>query len=460
MPSIIQGAHSRLRFPAPVAVRGRRVERTEAEAPPIFRGAVAALHAATDHEVMVAGPAETGKTFGALWYVDDVLRRHPRAQGALVRKVAADIGPTVLQTYLRVIARSGSGAVAYGGNAPQWFDYPNGARLYLGGMDRPGKVLSGERDLIYVNQAEELEADDWQTLTTRATGRGAVVAHPQVIGDCNPGPAHHWIKHRPSLRVLESRHEDNPSLYDEAGGLTEQGRRTMAVLDALEGVLRERLRYGRWVSAEGAVYAFDARLHLVDPFPIPPAWPRYRAIDFGYTNPFVCLWGATDPDGRLYVYRQWYRSGMLVEDHARRIVGATARERIVETVADHDAEDRATLERHGVRTVAAMKAIGAGIQAVQQRLRVAGDGRPRLFILRDSLLERDEALWRKRQPVSAEQEFDAYVWPKDQGGRPVKETPVDLYNHAMDALRYLVAHLDKPERKPRPAPPNRSVRTP
>jgi hypothetical protein len=281
-----------------------------------------------------------------------------------------------------------------------------------------------------------------------------------VIGDCNPGPAHHWIKHRPSLRVLESRHEDNPSLYDEAGGLTEQGRRTMAVLDALEGVLRERLRYGRWVSAEGAVYAFDARLHLVDPFPIPPAWPRYRAIDFGYTNPFVCLWGATDPDGRLYVYRQWYRSGMLVEDHARRIVGATARERIVETVADHDAEDRATLERHGVRTVAAMKAIGAGIQAVQQRLRVAGDGRPRLFILRDSLLERDEALWRKRQPVSAEQEFDAYVWPKDQGGRPVKETPVDLYNHAMDALRYLVAHLDKPERKPRPAPPNRSVRTP
>jgi hypothetical protein len=224
-------------------------------------------------------------------------------------------------------------------------------------------------------------------------------------------------------------------------------------------VLRERLRFGRWVSAEGAVYAFDARLHLVDPFPIPAAWPRYRAIDFGYSNPFVCLWAATDPDGRIYVYRQWYKSGMLVEDHARRIVRADKGERITATVADHDAEDRATLERHGVKTIAATKAISPGIQAVQQRLRVAGDGKPRLYVLRDSLLERDEALAAKRQPVSVEQEFDAYTWPKDQSGRPVKEEPVDLYNHAMDALRYLVAYLDKPAPRRPGAPPNRSLQT-
>lgn len=409
---------------------------------PTWRGAAAELHRATDHEIMVAGPAETGKTFATLWHLDAVLSRHPGAQGALVRKVAADIAPTVLRTYLRVIAMSGSGATPYGGNAPQWFDYPNGARLYLGGMDRPGRVLSGERDIIYVNQAEELHAEDWQTLTTRATGRGAVVAHPQVIGDCNPGPAHHWIKHRPTLRILESRHEDNPTLFDDAGQITDQGRRTLSVLDALEGVLRERLRFGRWVSAEGAVYSFDPRLHLVEPFAIPAAWPRLRAIDFGFSNPFVCLWAALDPDGRIYIYRQWYKSGMIVEDHARRIVAESAGERIAMTVADHDAEDRATLERHGVHTFPAYKAISAGIQAVQQRLRVAGDGRPRLFVVRDSLLARDEPLAAKRQPISIEQEFDAYVWPKDQAGRTMKEIPVDLYNHAMDALRYLVAQID------------------
>lgn len=409
---------------------------------PTFRGAVAALHRSTDHEIIVAGPAETGKTFGTLWHLDQVLRTNPRAQGALVRKVAADIGPTVLRTYERVVAMSGSGAQPYGGNAPQWFDYPNDARLYLGGMDRPGKVLSGERDIIYANQAEELASEDWQTLTTRATGRGAVVAHPQVIGDCNPGPAHHWIKQRPSLRVLESRHEDNPTLFDADGQITPQGVRTLAVLDALEGVLKERLRYGRWVSAEGAVYAFDVRVHVCAPFVIPPEWPRLRGIDFGFNNPFVCLWGALDPDGRLIIYRQWYKSGMIVEDHARTIVRASTGERIAMTVADHDAEDRATLARHGVVTMPAWKAIGAGIQAVQQRLRVAGDGRPRLYVMDGSLVERDEALAAQRQPVSLEQEFDAYVWPKGQDGKPQREIPVDMYNHAMDALRYMVAQID------------------
>ncbi len=90
--------------------RRRRAQAAALPPPPVFRGAVAELHASTDHELMVAGPAETGKTFGTLWHLDRVLRENPRAQGAMVRKVAADIGPTVLRTYERVIAMSGSGA--------------------------------------------------------------------------------------------------------------------------------------------------------------------------------------------------------------------------------------------------------------------------------------------------------------------------------------------------------------
>ena len=49
---------------------------------------------------------------------------------------------------------------------------------------------------------------------------------------------------------------------------------------------------------------------------IPRDWPRYLAIDFGYTNPFVCLWAAKDTDGRLFIYRQIYKTKTLVEDHA------------------------------------------------------------------------------------------------------------------------------------------------
>lgn len=415
---------------------------------PLFRGAALDAQTITDHEWLLAGPAETGKTWAALWRLDGLLASTPGAQAALVRKVAADIGPTVLVTYRRILERSGSGAVAYGGNAPLWFDYPNRSRLYIGGMDRPGKVLSGERDWIVVNQAEELQLEDWETLSTRCTGRGAVTATPMLFGDCNPGPPTHWILGRPALKLLHSRHEDNPTLFDAAGVVTDQGRRSLAVLDALTGVRRERLRFGRWVAAEGVVYEqWDRRVHLVDRFEIPAEWRRIRVVDFGYTNPFVCQWWAIDPDGRMYLYREIYMTKRLVEDHARQVMALSQGERIEATVADHDAEDRATLERHGVRTVPALKAISVGIQTVQARLKVAGDGRPRLVMLRDSLVECDDSLVAAHKPTCTPQEMEGYSWPRGADGRPIKEVPVDVDNHGADGTRYAAMYVDKPIRR-------------
>lgn len=403
---------------------------------------------------MIAGPAETGKTFAALWLLDQRMRQYPRSRGAMVRKVRATMDGTVLETYATICEMHGNDVTPYGGQSPQWFTYPNGSRLYIGGMDSPGKVLSGERDFIYVNQAEELEDTDWQTLLTRATGRSARAPFAQLFGDCNPGPPTHWILHRSSLRLLESRHEDNPTLYDAAGNLTERGKRTMQVLDSLVGILYQRLRLGRWVAAEGTVYELDRSIHLIDPFPIPASWQCFRAIDFGYTNPFVCLWGATDEDKRLYIYRHIYMSGRTVAEHAKQIQQVERwylpngepnpdRERIISTIADHDAEDRATLHSMRIPTLAARKDVSMGIQAVQTRLKVAGDGRPRLFIMRNSLIERDETLAHKRHPYALEQEFDVYVWPKNTEGRSIKEEPVKLYDHGLDALRYLVMHVDR-----------------
>ena len=45
-------------------------------------------------------------------------------------------------------------------------------------------------------------------------------------------------------------------------------------------------------------------------------------------------------------------------------------------------------------------------------------------------------------PHSTLDEFGAYSWPKGQDGKPVKETPVDMFNHGLDALRYAVIYVD------------------
>lgn len=413
------------------------------------RGAVKQLWKSRDFETFISGPAETGKTWGTLQYADALLWKYAGAQGVMVRKTYADLVASALRTYLRIIG-PGSPVKAYGGERPQWFDYPNGSRLWLAGLDNPGKVLSTERDFFYINQAEEITLNDFETITTRATGRGAVMPYTRVFGECNPGPPTHWIKQRASsgqLTLLESRHLDNPTLYDDAGDLLPAGERTMRILDALTGVRRKRLRDGIWAAAEGIVYDdFDPAIHVIEEMPAGwQNWRKIRAIDFGLRNPFVCQWWAIDGDGRMYRYREIYMTERLVEQHARQIVQLSEGETYQATLADHDVEGRTTLSRAGIRTVPAWKVKGSvevGIQAVSSRLVVDRDKLPRIFLLRRARVERDEALASARHPTSTEEEFSEYAYEPGIDGKPNKEEPVKLYDHGLDAMRYAVAYVD------------------
>jgi PBSX family phage terminase large subunit len=406
------------------------------------------------HEVMLAGPYETGKTIGTLLKLHLLLCKYGGSRALMVRKTYKSLRESAVVTYENKILPYPPGHLKsaidkYGGEKPEFYAYPNNSRLVCGGLDDPSKVLSSEYDFIYVNQAEELILDEWEALVGRATGRAGNAPYPQIMADCNPGPPTHWIIHRSSLKVFEQRHEHNPTLFNqETGVITEQGKRTLAILDNLTGVRKKRGRHGLWVAAEGQVYDdFDPEVHVIkQPFIIPPEWKRYRSIDFGFTNPFVCQWWAEDGDGRLYLYREIYMTRKTVQQHAPVIRRLGLGENILHTVADHDAEDRATLRQHGIDTRPAMKDISRGIQAVQERLKVQPDGKPRLFIVEHALVEADTHLFRQLPgdlyPVSTEQEFSSYVWPTGVDGKSNKEVPVDAWNHGMDALRYMVADRD------------------
>jgi phage terminase large subunit len=294
----------------------------------VFRGANAEAQRITAREWICAGPSETGKTWATLWRLDALLRATPGAQAALVRKVRVSIGPTVLVTYRRVIAQSGSGATPYGGNNPEWYDYPNGARLWIGGMDDPSKILSGERDFIYVNQAEDLTQADWETLTTRNTGRGAVTETPMLFGDCNPGPADHWILRRRdsgALRLMPTTHRDNPSLYDDRGVITQQGERTTATLNALTGTRRLRLRDGLWVGAEGQFFTeWDEARHVCPPFAVPQNWRVWAGFDYGYSHNTACYLLA-EGDGEVWIIGEHVACRWLPAQHVAAIAAMLRR---------------------------------------------------------------------------------------------------------------------------------------
>ena len=182
----------------------------------IFYGAAAEFVKYHGPETIIHGPAETGKTISALWKLHLCAMEYENASIVIARKVLSSTYSTVLQTFQNkvLVDERHWNVSSYGGEKAQWFDYSNGARIWIAGLDKSSKILSAEHDLIYVNQAEEISLSDWEYLTTRTTGRAGNMPYSQTIGDMNPGYPSFWSYHRSTLKLFYSVHKDNPVLFD------------------------------------------------------------------------------------------------------------------------------------------------------------------------------------------------------------------------------------------------------
>lgn len=421
------------------------------------RGAALEAFRCKAPEVLLDGPAGTGKSRCWLEKLHAVGWKYPNSRQLIVRKTRKSITQTAMVTFDKKVRPPGSQVKFH--TTDQVYKYPNGSVIGVGGIDDPIKIMSSEWDIIYVMEATELSLNDWESLNTRL--RNGIVPYQQLIADCNPGPPSHWLNQRcnSGLTVrFRSRHEDNPSITEAY----------LNVLKSLTGVRRKRLYEGQWAAAEGLVYPdFDRETHVLGGYSDlpgagsgggggggeipPPEWTRYRVIDFGYQHPFVCQWWAVDGEGRLYMYREVFGTQRLVEDWAKDIAELSRGERIKATITDHDAEGRATLEKYlNCQTTKAHKDVSPGIQAVQARLRPTtaastvggGDGKPRIFFMADALVKRDSNLDDRKAPASTIEEFDSYIWDTTANGSQMKDVPVKLLDDGMDCMRYMVAYLD------------------
>ena len=273
----------------------------------------------------------------------------------------------------------------------------------------------------------------------RQSGEGS-----RVFMDTNPAWPKHPIKTDlidksgellPSGRVrVKSWHftiDDNPSLSPD---YVEMIKSTTP-----SGYTYDRDINGKWVAASGVVYPdFNENIHVISQeawqiilgteelFPL--GWEPIGGIDFGFTNPFVYLLGAIDKDGRLYIFAEHYKSGVLYKDHAAEIKIMNKGRRI-RTVADHeDAQGRSELRKLGISTKAAQKAVKIGIQAVAKRLVVQADGRPRLYFVETV-----------RETI---REFGGYCWPPGKEGLNQKEEPLKKDDHGPDTVRYMIMDID------------------
>lgn len=450
------------------------------------RGGCLAVMEAREEEVLVSGPAGTGKSRACLEKILMVCLMTPNTRALLLRKTLRSLGSTALVTWRNYVAKEALATgqcVYYGGSSQEAAQYrfKNGSTVTIGGLDNPTRIMSSEYDIVYVQEATEITLEDLEYIKSRL--RNWQISFQQLVMDCNPAGKEHWLKRRcesGKCVLIESRHEDNPRLFDVLtadNGLvefkvTERGAKYINILDNLTGVRHKRLRLGLWVSAEGIVYEeFDPAVHVIpwtfdkdgNQLPLPEEWERYWTIDFGFRAPFVLHCYAIGDEGEIYLYREIYMTQRTVEEHAKTILDIVAPESIIRPaywdhinrreipaltervwiepeptaiICDHDAEGKRTFENAtGLSTRNAIKNVYEGINAQKQRLKLNKYGQAMYYIMADCLVERDQWLADHQQPTSTVDEYSSYAWKVAADGRILDE-PVKRYDHGMDTDRY------------------------
>jgi hypothetical protein len=185
---------------------------------------------------------------------------------------------------------------------------------------------------------------------------------------------------------------------------------------------------GVFTSMEGLVYPDFAQ--AISQAPESLTGRRLGGIDFGWRNPFAAIWGFLDADDVLWITHERYLTQRTLPEHA------AALPRDVVWYADPASpSDIAELCRAGLVVKRGENAIRIGISHVTGRLQ---SGRLKVDPRCVNLLA----------------EARLYRYPTATEREALGESPIDAHNHALGALRYLIASIDKrgPARRQEPAP--------
>lgn len=180
---------------------------------------------------------------------------------------------------------------------------------------------------------------------------------------------------------------------------------------------------------------FDADIH-VRQIDYDSNLPLYRALDFGFVNPFVCLWLQVDGNGVVRVIDEYIRSRATIDVHAEEMKRRTPcdEERVAATYCDpagagvNDVNGSSAvreLRAMGIRTKYRRSGILEGIELVRRSLRT-GDGKSKLMV--------------SPRCVRLIEAMQCYHYPDSPGEMPDKD---GVYDHPIDALRYFFINHTK-----------------
>ena len=313
-------------------------------------------------------------------------------------------------------------------------ELPNGSLFLFKGLDDPERIKSiANIDDIWVEECTEINDFDFDQLCLRLRSKKP---YNQVFCSFNPVSKENWVFKRwfnpidssartdiKDTMVLKTTYKDNkflPQSYIENLMQMEENNPVYFRIYAMgEFATLDKLIYTNW-----DVLNFNYK-EILKKHPLSYA---IFGLDWGYTNDPNAFVAAiiNESSKELWIFDEFYKKGLTNDEIADEIICKGYRKEVI--ICD-SAEPKSIEEliRLGISRakpcVKGKDSIINGIQLLQQY---------KIHVLTSC--------------VNIQEELKNYTWKKNKDGEYVN-TPIDKYNHLLDALRYTVStNIGKPKK--------------
>jgi len=353
----------------------------------------------SDKKIVVEqGGTRSGKTYNILLFIIFHYCTHNKNKIVTIcRKTFPSLRATVLRDFLQILNH-------YQVYRDEFHNKSNseyhlfGNLIEFTSLDQSQKIRGRKRDLLFINEGNELYWEDWQQLIFRTQER--------IILDFNPSDEYHWIYDnvitREDCAFYKTTYLDNPFLEDIIKDEIERLKETDDQYWQIYGL-------GERASSINTIFKYAE----VNKIPEDAKLIAY-GMDFGYSNDPTTLVSVFVMEHNLYIKEHLYRTQMTTQD-----INKFLREQnlLSNPIYADSAEPRliAELRRMGHNIFPSLKgkdSVNAGIDLLK---------RYKLHITSDS--------------NNAIQEFRNYKWKEDRSGKLIN-VPEDKHNHIIDPCRY------------------------
>ena len=348
--------------------------------------------------VVEQGGTRSGKTYNILLYIIfHYCQVNSGKTITICRKTFPAVRSSVMRDFIDILKRHNKYNEENHNKSNSEYNLDGNLVEFIS-VDQPQKIRGRKREFLFINEANELNFEDWQQLVFRTTEK--------IVIDYNPSDEYHWIYDkvltREDVEFYKTTYLNNKFL-------------DKSIIDEIERLKETDEQYWQiyGLGEKGISKATIFNYTEVSKIPEDAEFISYGA-DAGYTNDPSTLVSVYRKDHNLYIKEHLYRTMMTTRDLSEhfKLVGV-GRNPIYFDAAEPRLIDELRRMGHNVQpSLKGRDSINAGIDLLKRfKIHLTNDS--------DNLI----------------MEFRNYKWQEDRSGK-LTNTPVDKNNHLIDASRY------------------------